>query len=182
MLGKIEFWKSSKFPENPINQECKGGKPISSPPMSTSKRGAREADIDDLAEWPKKSVMVTIIHITCDNLTCTQCLLLNAMLPSWRDSTRNISLKPTLPTLSVVWMAPYIALSFNWPMVDLQCNTWHSEAYSHFIMPPTIMMMDSGEIGYKLTCKRCVIVSSILCVHMLLIHSYLLVIHWSTSL
>ena len=36
---------------------------------------------------------------------------------------------------------------------DLQVKTWRSEVYSHFVMPPAIATMDSGDIGYKFTCK-----------------------------
>lgn len=47
-------------------------------------------------------------------------------------------------------------------------------------MPPTITTMDSGEIGYKFTCKTYVVVSSNLCVRTYS-HTHLLVIHQSTS-
>jgi len=36
---------------------------------------------------------------------------------------------------------------------DLQVKTWRSEVYSHFVMPPAIATMESGDIGYKFTCK-----------------------------
>ncbi len=35
----------------------------------------------------------------------------------------------------------------------LQVKTWHSEVYTHFVMPPAIMTMDSGDIGYQFVCK-----------------------------
>jgi hypothetical protein len=36
---------------------------------------------------------------------------------------------------------------------DLQVKTWHSKVYSHFVMPPAIAMMDSGDIGHRFSCK-----------------------------
>ena len=36
---------------------------------------------------------------------------------------------------------------------DLQVKTWRSEVYSHFVMPPAITTMDSGDVGYKFSCK-----------------------------
>ena len=49
--------------------------------------------------------------------------------------------------------------------VDLQCKTWRSKVYLHFIMPPAITTMDSGEIGYRFTCKRYIIFSSHVMLH-----------------
>ena len=46
---------------------------------------------------------------------------------------------------------------------DLQVKTWHSDVYMHFIMPPAIVMMDSGDTGYKFTCKWSMIISSVFC-------------------
>ena len=48
-------------------------------------------------------------------------------------------------------------------MVDLQCKGWHSSVYSHFVMPPTITTMESGDIAYKFVCKRSALLLSALC-------------------
>ena len=44
--------------------------------------------------------------------------------------------------------------------IDLQCKGWHSDVSSHFIMPPELIMMESGEVGYKFLCKWSVILTS----------------------
>jgi hypothetical protein len=41
--------------------------------------------------------------------------------------------------------------------VDKQVKKWRSKAYEHFVLPPAIVTMESGEIGYKFICKTCVV-------------------------
>src|SRR5260221_11684304 len=41
----------------------------------------------------------------------------------------------------------------NKGICGLQVKTWCSEVYTHFVMPPAIMMMDSGDISYQFICK-----------------------------
>ena len=42
-------------------------------------------------------------------------------------------------------------------VAELQRKIWRSDTYTHYNMPPDIITMDLGEVGYKFVCKRSVI-------------------------
>ena len=107
-----------------------------------------------------QSKVIIAINTSTDSQPLQQ-LPSNAMPWGSRSSMRNSSPIPTLLKPSLVCVTDYILFAPAGPSntVDLQHKTWHSKAYSHFIMPPAITTMDSGEIGYKFICKGSAITS-----------------------
>ena|SRR5260221_11369113 len=107
--------------------------------MSASKQGAGDANIDDSAEAPAKQVKKGVMVTNCSVDELTQPAETTAECIATKLTKFNKKYKPDQHS--------------NKGICGLQVKTWCSKVYTHFVMPPTIMMMDLGDISYQFVCK-----------------------------
>jgi hypothetical protein len=118
----------------------------------SSKHSTREASMDD--EQEQIDVTVTVLYFVVLYATTTA-------VTTGRGADRlnrfNKKYQPNLYSaesiLGMSNMMSLYSLQLTQLVLDLQCKGWHSDVYSHFVMPPEIITMVSGEIGYLFICK-----------------------------